>query len=263
MIYGDAYGFPLADDVVAHELTHGVTQYESNLFYYYQSGAINESFSDLWGEYYDQTNGLGNDTPAVKWLLGEDTAGLGAIRSMSNPPVYQDPDKMTSSYYVEDASDNGGVHTNSGVNNKAVFLMVDGGTFNGKTVTALGWDKTAAIYYEVNTNLLSSGADYSDLYYALYQGCSNLIGQKGITASDCQQVRNATDAVEMNAQPASNFNTDAPYCDEGEPLSIIFSDGLELGTGNWSFTNGAYTCGSFDFPLWSLRTFRRTLFVCR
>jgi Zn-dependent metalloprotease len=50
MVYGDGYGFPLADDVVAHELTHGVTQHESNLFYYYQSGAINESFSDLWGE---------------------------------------------------------------------------------------------------------------------------------------------------------------------------------------------------------------------
>jgi Zn-dependent metalloprotease len=46
MVYGDAYGFPLADDVVAHELTHGVTEHESNLFYYYQSGAINESFSD-------------------------------------------------------------------------------------------------------------------------------------------------------------------------------------------------------------------------
>ncbi|WP_343424179.1 hypothetical protein [Candidatus Amarolinea dominans] len=50
MVYGDGYGFPLADDVVAHELTHGVTEHESDLFYYYQSGAINESFSDLWGE---------------------------------------------------------------------------------------------------------------------------------------------------------------------------------------------------------------------
>ena len=76
MVYGDGYGFPLADDVVAHELTHGVTQHESNLFYYYQSGAINESFSDLWGEYYDQTNGKGTDTAGVKWQIGEDISGL-------------------------------------------------------------------------------------------------------------------------------------------------------------------------------------------
>ena len=60
IVYGDADGFPLADDVVAHELTHGVTEHESNLFYYYQSGAINESFSYLWGEFYDQTKETSN-----------------------------------------------------------------------------------------------------------------------------------------------------------------------------------------------------------
>ena len=166
-IFGD--GFANADDVVVHELTHGVTQYESNLFYFYQSGAINESFSDVWGEYYDQINGFGNDTLPAKWLIGEDVSGSTPIRSMSNPPVYGDPDKMTSANYNITDLDNGGVHTNSGVNNKAVFLMVEGGTFNGKTVSALGWDKTEAIYYEVQTNLLSSGTDYSDLYYAVQQ----------------------------------------------------------------------------------------------
>ena len=69
-------GYPLADDVVGHELTHGVTQYTSNLFYYYQSGAINESLSDVFGEFVDQTNGRGNDSAGVKWLMGEDVAGL-------------------------------------------------------------------------------------------------------------------------------------------------------------------------------------------
>ena len=53
MVYGDGDDYPLADDVVAHEMTHAVTENESNLFYYYQSGAINESFSDLWGEFVD------------------------------------------------------------------------------------------------------------------------------------------------------------------------------------------------------------------
>lgn len=124
---------------------------------------------------------------------------------MNNPAAFSNPDKMSSGDYSEGEDDNGGVHSNSGLNNKAVFLMVDGGTFNGKSISALGWVKTAAIYYEVNTNLLSSGADYSDLYFALQQACSNLIGQKGITSGDCIEVKDAVDAVEMNAQPAQNF----------------------------------------------------------
>jgi len=152
-----------------------------------------------------------------------------------------------SSNYYEGEDDSGGVHSNSGVNNKAVFLMVDGGPFNGKTVSALGWDKTAAIYYEAQTNLLISGSDYSDLYYALQQACSNLIGQKGITSANCQEVKDAIDAVEMNAQPASNFNTDAPLCDANTPV-VSFVDDLESGTANWTFTNGAYTRWQYDTP---------------
>jgi bacillolysin len=247
MIYGDAYGFAQADDVVAHELTHGVTQYESNLFYYYQSGAINESFSDVWGEFYDQTNGDGNDTAGVNWLVGEDVSGLGAIRSMNNPPAYGDPDKMSNANYYMGDGDSGGVHYNSGINNKAVYLMVDGGSFNGKTVTALGWTKTIAIYYEVQKHLLTSGADYSDLYYALQQACKNLTGQKGITSVDCTEVKEAVDAVEMNEQPAANFNPDAPLCEVGQP-SIEFADDLETGTANWTFTNGGNSRWGYDSP---------------
>ena len=239
MVYGDGYGFPLSDDVVAHELTHGVTQYESDLFYFYQSGAINESFSDLWGEYYDQTNSQGNDAGTVKWLLGEDISGLGAIRSMKHPPQFGDPDKMTSSLYYKDLGDNGGVHYNSGVNNKAVYLMVQGGSFNGKTITGIGWNKTAAIYYEAQTNLLSSGSDYSDLYFALQQACKNLTGWYGITAANCTQVKNALDAVQMNAQPTSGFNPDAPLCPAGQstgPAVTLFSDDLESGSTKWTKT---------------------------
>ncbi|MFT3895359.1 MAG: M4 family metallopeptidase [Anaerolineales bacterium] len=176
MVYGDAYAYVNADDIVAHELTHGVTQSESNLIYLYQSGAINESFSDLWGEYFDQTNGEGNDSPSVKWRLGEDVTGLGAVRNMSNPPEFSDPDRMTSTYYYKGEGDNGGVHTNSGVNNKAVSLMVDGGSFNSKVVKPLGWDKTAAIYHVAQTDLLGVASNYSDLYYALQQACTILIG---------------------------------------------------------------------------------------
>ena len=236
IVYGDGAGWPLADDVVAHEFTHGVTQHESNLFYYYQSGAINESFSDLWGEYYDQTNSQGNDTFVYKWYIGEDVSDWYTHRQMDDPPNWTDPDKMSNYYYYQGEDDNGGVHTNSGVNNKAVYLMVDGDTFNGKTVSPLGWVKTIAIYYEVNTNLLISGSDYSDLYYALQQACSNLIGQKGITAVDCQEVKDAIDAVEMNSQPTPDFNTDAPLCGAQQIVNTTLFDNLESGISKWTFT---------------------------
>lgn len=234
MAYGS--GFASADDVVAHEMTHGVTEHEANLFYYYQSGAIDESLSDLFGEFTDLSDGVGNDTPEVAWQLGEDLP-IGTIRNMKNPPIYNDPDKMTSSFYETSAGDSGGVHTNSGVNNKAVYLLVEGDTFNGQTVTGLGLIKTAKIYYEAQTNLLTSGSDYADLYDALYQGCLNLVGTDDITSDDCQEVRDATNAVEMNQQPVADYNTDAPVCTSNEPTNL-FTEGFENGTSNWVF--GAY-----------------------
>lgn len=235
LVLGDAFGFALADDVVAHELTHAVTQYESGLFFYYQSGAINESLSDLWGEFVDLTNGTGNDSLSVRWLIGEDVSGLGAFRNMQNPPAFGHPDRMTSSSYITDESDSGGVHGNSGVNNKAVYLMTDGGTFNGHTVIGLGIAKVAKIYYEAQTHLLTSGSDYADLYDILYQACVNLVGTNGITVYDCQEVRDATDAVEMNKQPVADYNPAAPLCPSGQIPSNLFIDDLESGSGNWNF----------------------------
>src|SRR5262249_2520866 len=102
-------GFAAADDVCAHELTHGVTENESELLYQDQSGAINESLSDMWGEWIDLTNSGGTDTPAVRWLMGEDLPG-GAIRSMKNPLLFNDPDRMGSPKYYHGIADNGGVH---------------------------------------------------------------------------------------------------------------------------------------------------------
>jgi Zn-dependent metalloprotease len=241
MVYGD--GYSAADDVVGHELTHGVTDHESRLFYYYQSGAINESFSDVWGEFIDLTNGSGNDTAGVRWKMGEDIPVIGAIRNIKNPPAFGDPDRMRSPNYTTDLgeSDNGGVHTNSGVNNKAAFLMTDGGTFNGRTITKLGSTseasitKVAKIYYEVQTNLLTSASDYQDLQANLTQGCSNLIGTAGITAANCREVKDATLATQMNLTPTAAPNREAPICAAGKTKTNLFFDDLENpASGNWS-----------------------------
>ena len=175
---------------------------------------------------------------------------------MSNPPVKSQPDKISSSLFETATTDNGGIHTNSGVNNKAVYLMVVGGTFNSITVTGIGLPKVSAIYYETQTNLLVSGSDYLDLYNLLYQACQNLIGTSVygggvISTGDCSMVRQATNAVEMNLHPTATptlpFAADPDYCSPGNQRStIIFEDDFKSGTSKWTFS---IVSGS---QLWSL-----------
>jgi bacillolysin len=227
MIFGT--GYASACDVVGHELTHGVTEHESNLFYFMQSGAINEGLSDIWGEFIELTYNPG--LSAYRWLMGEDLP-IGAIRSMKNPPTYGDPDKMTSTYYYSCGTvDNGGVHTNSGVLDKAAYLMTDGATFNGYVVTGIGIPKVADLFYEVQTNLLTSGSDYADMYDALQQAAINL----GYNASERQTVKNAIDATEMDHQPTWCPASEAPLCDSGVPCDLFFDDMENPASGNWTF----------------------------
>ncbi|MFZ4504691.1 MAG: M4 family metallopeptidase, partial [Methylovulum sp.] len=195
MTYGDGCSI-VVDDIVAHELTHGVTQYESALIYQAQSGAINEAFSDIWGEFVDLSNGQGTDTAEVRWLMGEDNS-VGAFRSMKNPTDFGNPDRIKSNYYYCGIFDNYGVHYNSGVINKTAYLITDGDTFNGYTITGLGVSKTADLFYEVQTNILTSSADYSTLYAALNQACVTL----NYSVAECQQVNNAGLATELNLTP--------------------------------------------------------------
>jgi len=273
VLYGQGY---VSDDVVAHELTHAVTGFESNLFYYMQSGAINEALSDIFGEFVDLTNGKGNDTDAVRWLHGEDLP-QGAIRNLQDPPNppgacgrppcnYRQPDRMTSPLYYCGEDDNGGVHYNSGVANKAAYLITDGGTFNGRQVKGIGIPKAAAIFYEAQTNLLTSASDYQDLYDALPQACTNLLSQRGITASDCQQVRNAVEATEMNRQPAMCAAPEATVCPLGGTPVNLFVDDMEdpnsghwvwgalIGTDAWHYTTGYATSGQYSVLGYDLNT---------
>ena len=241
MTYGDG-DFFTADDVVAHELSHGVTQYGSNLLYFNESGAINEAMSDIFGEFLDQSNGVnsyntGADAPADKWLMGEDL-GIGAIRDMADPPAFGDPDRTRSGIYWTSGLDNGGVHINSGVVNKTAYLMAEGGTFNSQTITALGNDKTSAIFYEVNNTLLTSGADFQHLDAAISQACSNILAGSnplGFTAADCTEADQATMATELHLEPVNdNWTPQADLCPTpgDTPTTTLFSNDFESDTGN-------------------------------
>ncbi|NLV44671.1 MAG: hypothetical protein GXY07_09250 [Candidatus Hydrogenedentes bacterium] len=195
MVIGDLF---LSDDVVAHEFTHGVTEFDSDLIYYSYAGAITEMYSDLGGEFVDLTNGRGNDSPEVRWYLGEDMPSLiqdergldedeeedddtrvnasdappGAIRYMKDPTMllggWRSPDRLTSPYLWDPFSllDLGGLHFNCGIGNKLIYLLTDGDTFNGQNVFGMGIPKVADLFYAARP-MLSGSADYFDLYYAL------------------------------------------------------------------------------------------------
>lgn len=137
MAYGDGDGVSFLElsgdlDVVAHELSHGVTEATSNLIYSYESGALNEAFSDIMAAAVEFYNGTGN------WTVGEDiTVGDNGIRNMADPNEDGDPSHYADRYIG--TSDNGGVHTNSGIANHWFYLLSVGGQ-NANPLRASGTD---------------------------------------------------------------------------------------------------------------------------
>ena len=207
------------DDITGHEFTHGVTENESGLIYENASGAMNESLSDVWGEFVDLSDGTGGfDDPALRWLIGEALPNF-TLRSMSDPPAYQNPDRLGSPLYTPPAAnpslgnDYGGVHNNSGINNKLCFLLTDGGSFNGFSVYGKGVAAVADLYYEANSNLLVPAADWVDLFDALMQAAINL----GWSSADRINLRTACNAVEIGIYvvdwtSACAIQTGVPTC---------------------------------------------------
>ena len=237
MVYGN--GYSAADDVVAHELTHALTERSAGLLYYMQSGALNESFSDIFGETVDLTNAPhGTDTPAVRWLMGEDVPVIGAFRNMMNPNAFNDPAKVSDPQFVcnFEFNDFGGVHSNSGVPNHAYALMADGGTFNGQTISGVGLAKAGKMQYRALTQYLVSTADFQAANSAVQQACTDLVGTAGITAADCGNVEKAMAAVEMNSNNCSPAEVPT-LCLTGQSPSNVFFDDLEnIASGKWATT---------------------------
>ena len=175
MTYGDGNGNPLtALDICGHEMTHGVTNFSANLVYQNESGALNESFSDIFGACVEF---IANPSSG-DWLVGED---VGTLRSMSNPNAYGDPDTYQGTNWATGTADNGGVHTNSGVQNKWFYILVEGesGTNdNGNTynVSSIGLDDAAAIAYRNLTVYLGPNSDYADARFYSIQSAIDLFG---------------------------------------------------------------------------------------
>jgi thermolysin len=172
--------FAGAIDIVAHELTHALTDYSSGLVYRNESGALNESFSDMMGtsvEFMYQAPGSG--TQKADYLIGEDIFRPGGLRSMANPQLFGDPDHYSRRYTGSD--DNGGVHTNSGISNNAFYLAIEGGTnrTSGLSVTGVGGANREQIekaFYRAFTFMLPSNATFSTARAATIQAAGDLYG---------------------------------------------------------------------------------------
>jgi len=190
MVYGDGDGklfqrFTRAVDVIGHELTHGVTQYEAGLEYADQPGALNESFSDVFGSLVKQ-RALGQTTKEADWLIGVGlfTAAVRgkALRSMAAPGtayddklIGRDPQPADMAHYVETADDNGGVHINSGIPNRAFFLAA----------TAIGghaWEKAGRVWYVTLRDRLRPRSEFKDAASLTISVAKELFGARGAVA---------------------------------------------------------------------------------
>ncbi|MBN2213493.1 MAG: M4 family metallopeptidase [Bacteroidales bacterium] len=176
MVYGDGdedlpeeerifRRFTIAVDIIGHELTHGVTQYEARLEYHGQSGALNESFSDIFGSLVKQRV-LNHTATEADWLIGQGifTSNVNgkAIRSMKSPgtayddPLLgKDPQPGHMADYIKTTSDNGGVHLNSGIPSRAFYICAD-------EIGGYAWEKAGQIWYRALCGRLSAGTDFQE-----------------------------------------------------------------------------------------------------
>jgi thermolysin len=186
-------------DVTAHELSHGVTEFTSNLIYQGESGALNESFSDMMGtsvEFFYQPVGTG--PMKADYLIGEDVVTPGGLRNMANPNAFGDPDHYSRRY--TGPLDNGGVHTNSAIGNQWFYLAIEGGTnrTSGLSVTGVGSanrEQIEKVVYRAFTQLMPANATYSTARAVTIQAAIDLYGA---SSAATQAVTQAWTALGVN-----------------------------------------------------------------
>ncbi len=228
MLYGDgdANFKPLAGslDVAAHEMTHGVTGNSADLIYEFQSGALNESFSDVFGVFVDD-----NDL-----LLGEDVIQPGkgsCLRNLENPadPNALDPlpAHMNEFRTLAINQDNGGVHINSGIPNRAAGIIIN----------ALGRAKAQQIYYKALTTYLTRNSQFIDCRIACETAAKDLHGDG---SAEMQAVSNAFATVGIGGPPSNPNEDDVPVQTGGLDLITFIGDDRHIGFIAPSTLQGGY-----------------------
>lgn len=204
MVYGDGFAI---DDVVAHELTHAVTENSANLIYEWQSGALNESFSDIFGAMVDRED----------WLIGEDLppgllGGQDAIRDMADPARLGQPGHTDD--WVATCSDQQGVHSNSGITNKAYYNIA----------TSLGKETAELIFYRALTVYLEPNSTLEDARAGAIQSAQDLYG-----AGSGEETAVNTGFADVGLDGSWNPPTNSCSCAATTALAdeTIFADKLQ------------------------------------
>lgn len=231
------------------------------------AGGVNTTMS-----MYSGADG-GELVDTVRWLMGEDSP-TGVLRDMWDPTCAGNPGKISDPEYFCYASDNGGVHYNSGVPNRAFSLLVDGGTYNGQTVAPIGLTRAAAIYWRAQSFYQGSSTDFAGHADALETSCNDLIDAEiydletgapvdaadEITAAHCDQVKKAMLAVEMRTPPTQcgfepMLAPDAPEtCGAGTTLLTTFEDTFEGADKGWTVDHQIVSgvTVNYDMPDWEV-----------
>ncbi|MFH1320906.1 MAG: PKD domain-containing protein, partial [Bacteroidota bacterium] len=240
MTYGDGDGASYSPftalDIISHELTHGVTEFSAGLIYSSESGALNESFSDIFGtavEFYMKPG-------SANYLMGEDIMiGGGAIRSMENPNLYYCPDTYQGDYWDPYEE----VHTNSGVQNFWFYLLLNGGSGvndigDSYSVAGIGINMAEQIAYRNLSVYLTPSSNYADARFYSIQAAKDLYGD---CSNEVIQTTNAWYAVgignEYSTTLTSDFDAGISYCTA--PATVEFANLSSAANGYfWNFGDG-------------------------
>ena len=244
MTYGDGDGnvfTPLtALDICAHEVAHGLTSNTANLVYQNESGALNESFSDIFGM---AVTAYANNV--LEWTIGEDATPNGnGIRSMSNPNAYGDPDTYGGTNYYTGTQDNGGVHTNSGVQNYWFYLLTVGGNGtndlgNPFSVNGIGVINAAKVAFRNLTIYLGPNSNHQDARFYAIQSAIDLFGP---CTPEVISTTNAWHAVGVgpvfNSTVIAGFTAPSTsFCQA--PAMVNFNNtSTNAGSFTWNFGDG-------------------------
>ena len=249
MTYGDGDGStftPLTTlDICGHEMTHGVTERTAGLTYSNESGALNESMSDVFGTMVERFA-----RPSTwNWKIGEDAYTPGtpgdALRLMDNPHAVGDPDHYSLRY--TGSSDNGGVHTNSSISNHAFYLISAGGTnrVSGVAVPAIGPDSAAKIWYRALTVYMTSSTNFAGARTATVNAANDLFGS---TSAEATSVATGWCAVGVGSCP-SGGGTPTPTPTPGGGGELISNGGFEGSVAPWvNSGSGAFYTNAGSYP---------------
>jgi Zn-dependent metalloprotease len=246
MVFGDGDGTntknPLVSlDIIGHEITHGLTSNTAKLVSQNEAGALNESFSDIFGatiDWYARPN-------KANWKVGDEISSI--YRSLEGPNSTNHPDTYQGDFWgnMNDA-DFGGIHSNNGVQNYWYYLLVQGGNGvndkgNGYNVAAIGIDKAAAIAYRNLTVYLTSLSNYQDARFYSIQAAVDLYGS---CSPEVESVTNAWYAVGVgspyNAKVTSKFV--ASYGKSCRALKVNFTNSSDNAISyRWDFGDNTYS----------------------